>query len=172
MKSQNLDVAPWLLARWSAHYGEAVAHDIATALGQEPSFDITVKSDAAQWAARLHGESLPTGTVRTLLQGSVTNLPGFAEGEWWVQDAAAALPARLFGDIKGKTIVDFCAAPGGKTMQLAAMGGQVTAVVTGSGAETIAHVRQNGRITIMFCAFESPALAALLLKKHGFALLD
>ena len=68
------------------------------------------------------------GTVRTLLQGSVTMLPGFTDGQWWVQDAAAALPARLFGDVTGKTIVDLCAAPGGKTAQLAHAGARVTAV--------------------------------------------
>ena len=101
---------------------------MALAIGHEPSLDITVKSDAPQWATRLHGETLPTGTVRTLLQGSVTMLPGFTEGQWWVQDAAAALPARLFGDVGGKTIVDLCAAPGGKTAQLAHAGARVTAV--------------------------------------------
>ena len=74
------------------------------------------------------GETLPTGTVRTLLQGSVTMLPGFAEGQWWVQDAAAALPARLLGDVAGKSIADLCAAPGGKTAQLAHAGARVTAV--------------------------------------------
>ena len=95
---------------------------MAIAIGHEPSLDLTVKSDAPQWATRLHGETLPTGTVRTLLQGSVTMLPGFSEGQWWVQDAAAALPARLFGDVRGKTIVDLCAAPGGKTAQLAHAG--------------------------------------------------
>ncbi len=128
VKSQTLDIPPWLLTRWIAHYGETVARDIADAISHEPSLDITVKSDAAQWATRLHGETLPTGSVRTLLQGSVTMLPGFAEGQWWVQDAAAALPARLFGDIAGKTIVDLCAAPGGKTAQLAQTGARVTAV--------------------------------------------
>jgi 16S rRNA (cytosine967-C5)-methyltransferase len=128
VKSQTLDVPPWLLARWIAHYGETVARDIAVAIGYEPSLDITVKSDAEQWATRLHGETLPTGTVRTLLQGSVTMLPGFAEGQWWVQDAAAALPVRLFGDVTGKTIADLCAAPGGKTAQLAHAGARVTAV--------------------------------------------
>ncbi|WP_029583859.1 RsmB/NOP family class I SAM-dependent RNA methyltransferase [Bradyrhizobium sp. URHD0069] len=128
VKSQTLDVPPWLLARWIAYYGETVARDIALAISHEPSLDITVKSDAAQWASRLHGETLPTGSVRTLLQGSVTMLPGFAEGQWWVQDAAAALPARLFGDVAGKTIVDLCAAPGGKTAQLAQAGARVTAV--------------------------------------------
>ena len=128
VKSQTLDVPPWLLARWVAHYGEVVARDIAVAIGHEPSLDLTVKSDAEQWATRLHGELLPTGSVRTLLQGSVTMLPGFTEGHWWVQDAAAALPARLFGDVGGKTIVDLCAAPGGKTAQLAQAGARVTAI--------------------------------------------
>ncbi|MCP4617928.1 MAG: methyltransferase domain-containing protein [Bradyrhizobium sp.] len=128
VKAQMLDVPPWLLSRWIAHYGEATARDMAEALSHEPSLDLTVKSDAGQWAARLHGEVLPTGTVRTLLHGSVTMLPGFSEGQWWVQDAAAALPARLFGDISGKNIADLCAAPGGKTMQLAHAGARVTAV--------------------------------------------
>ena len=128
VKSQNLDIPPWLLARWIGAYGETTARQMALAIGYEPSLDITVKSDAAQWASRLHGETLPTGTVRTLLQGSVTMLPGFTEGQWWVQDAAAALPARLFGDVGGKTIVDLCAAPGGKTAQLAQAGAHVTAV--------------------------------------------
>jgi len=128
VKSQTLDVPPWLFARWSAHYGEANAHAMAAALSHEPSLDLTVKSDASQWASRLHGEVLPTGTVRTLLHGSVTMLPGFSEGQWWVQDAAAALPARLFGDINGKVIADLCAAPGGKTAQLAQAGARVTAV--------------------------------------------
>lgn len=126
--AQTLDIPPWLLSRWIAHYGESTARAMAAALGHEPSLDLSVKSDAGQWAARLHGEVLPTGTVRTLLHGSVTMLPGFSEGQWWVQDAAAALPARLFGDIKGKKIADLCAAPGGKTAQLAHAGARVTAV--------------------------------------------
>jgi 16S rRNA (cytosine967-C5)-methyltransferase len=127
-QGQALDIAPWLLKRWIANYGEATAKDIAAALGHEPSLDLTVKSDPAQWATRLHGETLPTDTVRTLLHGSVTMLPGFAEGQWWVQDAAAALPARLLGDLAGKAIAELCAAPGGKTAQLAHAGANVTAV--------------------------------------------
>jgi 16S rRNA (cytosine967-C5)-methyltransferase len=79
--------------------------------------------------------------VRTLLQGSVKMLPGFAEGQWWVQDAAAALPARLFGDIAGKTIVDLCAAPGGKTAQLIQAGARVTAVDRSPGR--MARLRDN-----------------------------
>jgi 16S rRNA (cytosine967-C5)-methyltransferase len=141
VKSQMLDVPPWLLARWTAHYGETVARNIAVAIGYEPSLDITVKSDAAQWATRLHGEVLPTGSVRTLLQGSVTMLPGFAEGQWWVQDAAAALPARLFGDVAGKAIADLCAAPGGKTAQLAQAGARVTAI--DRSPNRVARLRDN-----------------------------
>jgi 16S rRNA (cytosine967-C5)-methyltransferase len=71
---------------------------------------------------------LPTGTLRRAAGGSVMSLPGYAEGGWWVQDAAAALPARLFGGIDGRQIVDMCAAPGGKTAQLADAGARVTAL--------------------------------------------
>jgi 16S rRNA (cytosine967-C5)-methyltransferase len=141
VKSETLDVPPWLLARWIAHYGETAAREIALAIACEPSLDITVKSDAEQWASRLHGETLPTGTVRTLLQGPVTMLPGFAEGHWWVQDAAAALPARLFGDLTGKTVADLCAAPGGKTAQLVLAGADVTAVDRSPGR--MARLRDN-----------------------------
>jgi 16S rRNA (cytosine967-C5)-methyltransferase len=140
-QSLNLDVPPWLMARWVNHYGDAIARDIAAAIGQDPSLDITVKSDPVQWAARLHGEALPTGSVRTLLQGSVTMLPGFSEGQWWVQDAAAALPARLFGDVAGKSIVDICAAPGGKTAQLAHAGAHVIAIDRSPGR--MARLRNN-----------------------------
>src|ERR1700759_878845 len=122
LKSEMPDLPPWMVKRWIAHYGEATAKAMALALSHEPSLDLTVKSEAEQWAARLHGEILPTGTVRTLLQGSVTMLPGFTEGEWWVQDAAAALPARLFGDVAGKRMADLCAVPGGKTAQLVQAG--------------------------------------------------
>jgi 16S rRNA (cytosine967-C5)-methyltransferase len=79
--------------------------------------------------------------VRTLLQGSVTMLPGFSDGQWWVQDAAAALPAHLFGDVAGKSIVDLCAAPGGKTAQLAQAGARVTAV--DRSAPRMARLRDN-----------------------------
>src|SRR6201999_1722145 len=141
IKAQTLDVAPWLLTRWIAHYGESTAREIATAIGHEPSLDITVKADVAQWATRLHGEVLPTDSVRTLLQGSVTMLPGFSEGQWWVQDAAAAMPARLFGDVADKRIADFCAAPGGKTAQLAQAGARVTAI--DRSPARIARLRDN-----------------------------
>jgi 16S rRNA (cytosine967-C5)-methyltransferase len=147
---EMLDVPTWLFARWKAHYGETTAREIALAIGQEPSLDITVKSDASVWASRLHGEMLPTGTVRTLLQGSITTLPGFVEGAWWVQDAAAALPARLFGEVAGKTIADLCAAPGGKTAQLAHAGANVVAV--DRSPARIARLRDNlARLQLEAC---------------------
>lgn len=123
-----LDTPRWLLERWSKNYGGEAARAIAAANSHESALDLTVKSNPEAWAARLNGRVLPTGTVRTIAHGPVTALPGFADGEWWVQDAAAALPVRLFGELKGKCVADLCAAPGGKTAQLAAAGARVAAV--------------------------------------------
>ena len=122
------DTPEWLLGCWRATYGPDVAQAIAAAIGHEPALDITVKENPASWAERLRGRVLPTGTVRTLAHGAISLLPGFTEGAWWVQDAAAALPARLFGDLHGMDVADLCAAPGGKTAQLVLAGARVTAV--------------------------------------------
>ncbi len=128
LDSIALDTPEWLMARWIDSYGDATARAIASANGHEPALDLTMKSDAESWAKRLGGRVLATGTVRMMAHGPVTALPGFAEGAWWVQDAAAALPARLFGRLEGKRVADLCAAPGGKTAQLAAAGALVTSV--------------------------------------------
>jgi 16S rRNA (cytosine967-C5)-methyltransferase len=127
-EARPLDTPDWLFARWSAHYGEATARAIAAAQRLPPALDLTTKSDPAEWAARLRGLVLPTGTVRAAAHGPVARLPGYGEGQWWVQDAAAALPARLLGDVAGCAVADLCAAPGGKTAQLALAGARVTAV--------------------------------------------
>lgn len=124
----RLNTPEWLWQRWCETYGEAIARAIAEANLREPTLDLTAKDDAAAVAARLGGTLLPTGTVRLAETGAVAGMPGFAEGEWWVQDAAAALPARLLGDVAGKDVLDLCAAPGGKTAQLAAAGARVIAV--------------------------------------------
>ncbi len=126
--SSIYDTPDWLLARWTKSYGADAARAIAEAVGHEPALDLTPKQDAASWAERLRGRLLPTGTVRTHAQGAIPLLPGFSEGAWWVQDAAAALPARLIGDVAGLTVADLCAAPGGKTAQLAQAGAKVTAL--------------------------------------------
>ncbi|MGE3647971.1 MAG: transcription antitermination factor NusB, partial [Reyranellaceae bacterium] len=124
----RLNVPGWLWESWVSTYGEDVARAIAAAHLVEAPLDITVRNDAAPWAERLQGRLLPSGTVRRAAGGRIEELPGYAEGAWWVQDAAAALPARLLGDVAGLRVVDLCAAPGGKTLQLAAAGARVTAV--------------------------------------------
>ena len=124
----SLDTPQWLLDRWSDAYGSDTAAAVAAAHRHEPPLDLTVKADAEAWATRLGGRLMPNGTVRLVDAGVVTALPGFVEGAWWVQDLAASLPARLLGDVRGLQVADVCAAPGGKTAQLAAVGANVTAV--------------------------------------------
>jgi 16S rRNA (cytosine967-C5)-methyltransferase len=124
----SLNVPSWLLSRWVTSYGEERARRIAGASLKPAALDVTVKSEADTWAERLGGVALPTGSVRLHAHGRIDELDGFAEGAWWVQDAAAALPARLLGDVEGQDVADLCAAPGGKTAQLAAAGARVTAV--------------------------------------------
>ncbi|HWV82123.1 MAG TPA: RsmB/NOP family class I SAM-dependent RNA methyltransferase [Hyphomicrobiaceae bacterium] len=124
------DVPAWLLARWSRTYGADDARKIAEASLEEAALDVTLKDsrEAALWAERLKGAPLPQGSIRLGEHAPIEELPGFAEGVWWVQDAAASLPARLLGDVTGKRVADLCAAPGGKTAQLASFGAQVFAV--------------------------------------------
>ena len=122
------DTPEWLFLSWVAAYGAATAAAIAEAHRADPPLDLTVREDAEGWAARLGGRALPTGSVRLDSAALIEDLPGYAAGQWWVQDAAASLPARLFGDIAGRRVVDLCAAPGGKTVQLAAAGADVIAV--------------------------------------------
>ncbi|WP_279483108.1 RsmB/NOP family class I SAM-dependent RNA methyltransferase [Aureimonas sp. SK2] len=125
----RLDTPAWLFERWTQAYGEAAALAIAAHHRVPAPLDFTARADPAAVAERIGGDVLPTGTVRlTGGEGLVGELPGFEAGEWWVQDAAAALPARLFGDLKGRRAADLCAAPGGKTAQLAAAGARVTAL--------------------------------------------
>jgi 16S rRNA (cytosine967-C5)-methyltransferase len=122
------DTPPWLAERWKRHYGETVARKIATAHRQEPTLDLTVPRDSAGWAERLGGIVLPTGSVRLLTHDPVQDLPGYGEGAWWVQDAAAAVAARLVRARAGEKIADLCAAPGGKTAVLLSAGASVTAL--------------------------------------------
>jgi len=141
LETVALDTPPWLMSRWVANYGATNARAIAAANGREPALDLTVKSEPSIWAVRLNGSVLPTGSLRTIAHGPVTALPGFADGAWWVQDAAAALPARLCGDVRGLSVADLCAAPGGKTAQLAAAGARVIAV--DRAPARLARLREN-----------------------------
>jgi 16S rRNA (cytosine967-C5)-methyltransferase len=126
---QTIDAPNWFQERLIAAYGPETAAAIHTMHRRESPIDFTVKDDPEGWARAFGGVVLPTGSVRVArLDRAVNELPGYAEGEWWVQDAAAALPARLFGTVIGKHIADLCAAPGGKTAQLALAGADVTAL--------------------------------------------
>ena len=138
----DINTPGWLYARWENAYGPARAREIALSHACEPALDLSVKADAAAWALRLGGVPLPGGSIRLRApSGAVTSLPGFAEGQWWVQDWAAAQPARLFGAVRGKTILDLCAAPGGKTAQFAAAGAEVTAI--DSSAPRVKRLQEN-----------------------------
>lgn len=120
----------WLAARWRATYGEPALIAMALAGRDEPPTDLSLKpgADAAALAGAVDGEVLPGGSVRTGRRGDVAAWPGFEAGDWWVQDAAAAVPARLLAVRDGETAIDLCAAPGGKTLQLAATGAGVVAL--------------------------------------------
>lgn len=113
-----------LIAAWG---GKAVTGMEAAHFAGAP-LDLTSKGDAGAVAALVGGTVLPTGSVRMRDAGQVSQLPGFASGDWWVQDAAAALPVRLLAPQPGETVLDLCAAPGGKTLQLSAAGAEVTAL--------------------------------------------
>jgi 16S rRNA (cytosine967-C5)-methyltransferase len=141
----RLNTPDWLWQRWRDAYGPETARRIAEASLVEAPLDLTLKpgapAEAQAWAERLGGALLPTGSVRVAAHGRIEDLPGFAEGAWWVQDAAAALVVRLAGDVAGRSVADLCAAPGGKTAQLAAAGAQVTAVDV--SASRLARLREN-----------------------------
>jgi 16S rRNA (cytosine967-C5)-methyltransferase len=141
LDAARLDTPPWLWHVLSTAHGESVARAVAAVHAGEPPLDLSVKADAAGWAEKLGAVVLPNGSLRLPDGGGVTDLPGFAEGAWWVQDAAAALPAHLLGDVSGKDVLDLCAAPGGKTLQLAAAGARVVAVDQSAGR--LGRLREN-----------------------------
>jgi 16S rRNA (cytosine967-C5)-methyltransferase len=137
----RLNTPDWLWKRWCNAFGEESARAIAMTHLDEAPLDISVKASPELWAKRLEARELPTGSIRRAAGGDVVSLPGFSEGEWWVQDAAAALPARLLGNVQGKVVIDLCAAPGGKTAQLAAKGAEVVAV--DKSAQRLARLQSN-----------------------------
>ncbi|MFZ5668169.1 MAG: RsmB/NOP family class I SAM-dependent RNA methyltransferase [Pseudomonadota bacterium] len=142
---------PWLLARWTAAYGPEAAGQIAAAIAREPATDLSLRdpAEAGAVAAALEGDVLPGGGVRTTRRGDLADWPGYAEGRWWVQDAGAAIPARLLAVGPGETALDLCAAPGGKTLQLAA-----------AGAATVAVDRSAERLKRLSANLERVGLAA------------
>ena len=137
----RLNTPDWLWQSWTAAYGETTCRAIAEAHLSEAPLDITAPTNPTQWAETLEAEILATGTLRRAAGGLVPELPGFKDGAWWVQDAAAALPVKLLGDVANKQVIDLCAAPGGKTAQLAAAGARVSAI--DRSEKRLVRVREN-----------------------------
>ena len=138
----RLNTPDWLWQSWCDAYGEAAARAIAAVHLQDPPIDLTLKEPEEAATLGLTGTPLPGGSLRLAPgAGDITGLPGFPEGRWWVQDAAAALPARLLGPVAGQGVIDLCAAPGGKTAQLAAAGAKVTAL--DQAPSRLALLREN-----------------------------
>jgi len=146
LRGEGLPPAPSLphavQERWQAAWpGRTEA--IAAGLSVPPPLDLSLRDAArtAEWAERLGGLSLAPGHVRLARAGAIEAIEGFAEGAWWVQDLAASIPARLLGPGEGRRVLDLCAAPGGKTMQLAAAGWQVTAL--DKSARRLERLKEN-----------------------------
>ena len=167
----RLNTPDWLWRSWSRTYGEPTARAIAQAHLKEAPLDLTLRCNTEVWLAALEAVLLPTGTLRRAAGGALTTLPGYTEGAWWVQDAAAALPARLFGDVAGREVIDLCAAPGGKTAQLATAGARVTAV--DRSARRLERLVANfGRLDLQVEAIGADALTWRPAHPVGAVLLD
>jgi len=144
----------WLRGRLMSAWGKAATMRMEAAHAAGAPVDLTPKDgDAAGLAARLGALALPTGSVRLPGAVQVSDLPGFVEGDWWVQDAAAAMPAHAVGARAGERILDLCAAPGGKTLQLAAAGAEVTALDISSARmvrveENLKRCRLEARLVV------------------------
>jgi 16S rRNA (cytosine967-C5)-methyltransferase len=138
------NIPGWLQSRWLSAYGAEMARAIANAhLYDAPPLDITLRdeSSAPHWARHLDAKILPNGGLRLTQSAPVETLPGFREGQWWIQDAAASLPARLLAPPHNAQVIDMCAAPGGKTAQLCSMGAQVFALERAS--LRLARLKEN-----------------------------
>lgn len=147
---QRLNTPDWLWARWLDAYGEETARAIARVHVQLPPLDVTYRNGPGA-APRENAIDLPGGVVRLANAGSVEGLPGFFDGAFWVQDFAATLPARFFGDVCGRRVLDLCAAPGGKTAELCALGARVIAVERDAGrmarlGENLARLRFDAEL--------------------------
>ena len=131
----------WLRKPLIADFGKAVVAEMEAVQAGLPPLDITVKTDETALAAQLGAQVLPTGSLRLAGAGQVTAMPGYDDGAWWVQDAAAAMPVRILDPQPGERVLDLCAAPGGKTLQLAAAGAAVMAV--DASARRMERVSEN-----------------------------
>lgn len=135
-EAPRANIPGWIRGSWERAYGRAAIRKMSLQLMKDPPLDLTLKDNSEEntklWTEKLDGKMIMPGTVRLSAIGNVSALEGYEEGHWWAQDIAATLPVRTLsnqiGDMRGKSVLDLCAAPGGKTLQLAALGANVTAV--------------------------------------------
>ena len=155
----RLNTPDWLWSRIKRDWGAETARAITEAHLTPAPHDLSIANpaDSDALATELGARSLPTGSLRLPERPQLSALPGYEAGAWWVQDAAAAIPAQLFGDVGGKTALDLCAAPGGKTMQLAAAGANVTALDISE--DRLVRLREN----LNRCGLTAEVLAADLM---------
>jgi 16S rRNA (cytosine967-C5)-methyltransferase len=165
------NIPGWLQDSWEAAYGMEAMQAIAAASLKEPRMDITVADNSNKWVTALAAAPLPNGSLRLAYGADITQLEGYKEGRWWVQDAAAALPVRLAGDVKGKTVYDLCAAPGGKTAQFAFSGATVIAIDR-SKARLMRFKENMLRLGLDINVIQSDAAAFLPEQKADIVLLD
>ncbi len=148
----------WLRGPLIDAWGKEAIAGFETAHAAGAALDLTVKSDAEGWAKKLGGTVLPTGSVRIAGGGQVTAMEGYDTGDWWVQDAAAAIPARMLAAQSGERVLDLCSAPGGKTMQLSAAGAEVTAVdISAARLERVAANLARCGLAATVVAFDAMA---------------
>ena len=171
-KTEQISLLPkWMEKALRKDYGKEKAARISSFIALEPMVDLTVKTDPQAWADKLGGFVLPTGSVRLTNTTSVTELEGYENGEWWVQDAAAALPAHLINLEKGGRVLELCAAPGGKTAQLIQKGYEVTAVDI--SRPRLARLKQNlDRLNLNATLVEADILEYEPIEKFDAILLD
>jgi 16S rRNA (cytosine967-C5)-methyltransferase len=175
---ERLSTPDWLWTRWVAQYDAGTARAIARAHQQAAPIDIVLKSADA---TAPDSEALFGAVRRLTAEGRIEDLPGFADGDWWVQDAAATLPALLLGDVAGQTVIDLCAAPGGKTLQLASRGANVIAVEIDAGraeriGENLARTKLAAKIvqadardyqnSAPFVLVDAPCTATGTIRRH------
>ena len=167
----RLSVPDWMWQRWIDTYGNDTAYKIAKASRREPPLDITIKSDPEHWAKLLDAQILATGSLRLATGQRIETLKGYEDGAWWIQDTAATLPARLIDQLNKAKVLDLCAAPGGKSAQLAATGANVTAVEI--DPHRCARLRENlTRLKLAANIVNADALEWTCEKQFSAVLLD
>ena len=181
--AEMLNTPDWLWARWCDAYGADTARLLAKAHALPPALDLALKNPNDPYTEFTDGKRLMPHVLRLEKSGRVDELPGYADGTWWVQDAAASLPALLLGDVTGQHVIDLCAAPGGKTAQLAAKGARVTALDVSSDrlnviAENMARLKLDADLVLAdardwqpeapapFVLLDAPCTATGTIRRH------